>query len=212
MSFDIRLRKTLGKLVFDQRVDSAPGLTAIIGTSGIGKTSLLNMVAGLMRPDEGSIRVGGRLLFDSAARIDVPPAQRRCGYIFQDARLFPHMNVRSNLLYGHKRAQDGRHLMTLEEATGFLGIDHLLDRKPATLSGGEAQRVAIGRALLSGPDFLLMDEPLSSLDTMRRQGIIDVILRIRDDLGLPILYVTHDEREVDQLATTRIELDQPTPL
>lgn len=176
------------------------GLTALFGPSGAGKTSVLDAVAGLLRPREGRIVVSGEVLFDSDAKVDLPPERRACGYVFQDGRLFPHRRVRDNLLYGWRLAPVAQRWMTLDEAAGFLGIGHLLHRMPATLSGGEAQRVAIGRALLSGPRFLLMDEPLSSLDVARREEIMTVIERIRDELALPVLYVSHDRAEVDRLA------------
>jgi len=182
------------------------GVTALFGPSGAGKSSILNMVAGLLRPDEGRITVAGETLFDSAARIDLPPERRRTGYVFQDGRLFPHLKVRANLLYGLKQARTEHRWMSLAEATDFLGIAHLLDRWPATLSGGEGQRVAIGRALLAGPRFLLMDEPLSSLDGARREEILRVIERVRDELRLPILYVSHDRGEVERLAGSVVEI------
>jgi molybdate transport system ATP-binding protein len=159
-----------------------------------------------MTPDEGRIAVDGQMLFDSASGINLPPEQRRIGYVFQDARLFPHKRVRANLLYGHELVPADQRWMGLDEAVSFLGIGHLLDRWPSTLSGGEAQRVAIGRALLSGPRFLLMDEPLASLDAKRRDEIMTVIERIRDEMALPILYVSHDRSEVERLATTTVLL------
>jgi molybdate transport system ATP-binding protein len=199
MSFDVAVTLPRGDGI---RVEfTAPaGLTALFGPSGAGKTSVLDAVAGLLLPTHGRIVAGGKVLFDSAAGIALKPEQRACGYVFQDNRLFPHRRVRDNLLYGWRLAQPARRWMTLDEAAGFLGIGHLLQRMPATLSGGEAQRVAIGRALLSGPEFLLMDEPLSSLDTPRREEIMIVIERIRDELRLPILYVSHDRAEVERLA------------
>ncbi len=209
MSFDVSVERRLGKVDLKLRIDAVPGLTAILGPSGSGKTSLLNMVAGLLRPDRGHIVVEGRCLFDSAKGVSLAPEARHCGYIFQDGRLFPHLNVRANLDYGRRLTPAADSWMAFGDAVHFLGIGHLLDQWPATLSGGEAQRVAIGRALLAGPRFLLMDEPLSSLDAPRRAEIIEVIIRIRDQLRLPILYVTHDEREVDRLATTRITLADP---
>jgi len=162
------------------------------------------MVAGLLRPDAGHVRVAGETLFDAARGTDVPVARRTAGYVFQDARLFPHFSVRGNLHYGMRRA--ARPGMSLDEMAAFLGIAALLDRWPRTLSGGEAQRVAIGRALLSGPRFLLMDEPLASLDMARRGEVMGLIERVRDALGLPILYVSHDRREVDRLAATVVEM------
>ena len=206
MSFDVDIRLRLGDANIACAFVVDGGLTALFGPSGIGKTSVLNMIAGLRAPDSGHIIVDERQLFDSATRINVAAQDRQAGYIFQDARLFPHMKVIDNLLYGWRIAEDGQHWMTVEEATAFLDIGHLLERWPRNLSGGEAQRVAIGRALLSGPRFLLMDEPLASLDRMRRDEIMVVIERIRDDLRLPILYVSHDREEVDRLATKTLLL------
>lgn len=206
MPFDIRITRRLGEADIRTEFVSDAGLTALFGPSGAGKTSILNMVAGLLRPDEGRIAVGGEVLFDSAAGINFPVEQRCAGYVFQDGRLFPHRRVRDNLLYGWKLARAENRIMPLDEATSFLGIAHLLDRWPRSLSGGEAQRVAIGRALLSGPRFLLMDEPLSSLDSSRREEIMVVIERLRDELKLPILYVSHDYAEVERLATKIVPL------
>jgi len=206
MSFEIDVERRLGEARIALHLAGGPGLTALFGPSGAGKSSILNMVAGLLRPDRGRIAVAGETLFDSAAGIDLPPERRRAGYVFQDGRLFPHRRVRDNLLYGWRLADPAHRWMSLGEATDFLGIAHLLDRWPRTLSGGEAQRVAIGRALLSGPRFLLMDEPLSSLDMARRAEIMTVIERIRDDLRLPILYVSHDRAEVDRLASAVVVL------
>lgn len=201
MSFDIDVRWRVGEREFHFAFVAGPGLTAITGPSGVGKTSLLNIAAGLLRPDAGHVTVGGERLFDRAQRIDVPPRDRRAGYVFQDARLFPQLRVGENLTYG-QRARRGAagFVMGMDDVIAFLGIGHLLDRWPATLSGGEAQRVAIGRALLSGPRFLLMDEPLGALDAERREDIMAVIARLRDTLTLPILYVSHDRAEVEWLA------------
>lgn len=205
MSFEMRVELRLGEAMVTADFVADGGLTALFGPSGAGKTSLLNMVAGLLRPDGGHIAVDGEVLFDSATGIDHAPQDRRAGYVFQDGRLFPHMRVRDNLAYGARRAE-GRSLMTLDEAVAFLGIAHLLDRWPRTLSGGEAQRVAIGRALLSGPRFLLMDEPLAALDRARREEVLTVIERLRDEVRLPILYVSHDRHEVERLAGLIVEL------
>ena len=199
VAIDIDVTRRLGDRVIAARFTAGPGLTALFGPSGAGKTSILGMVAGLLRPDRGHIRIGDRTLFDGAT--DLRPEARRVGYVFQDGRLFPHRRVRANLVYGLDLAPPANRWMSLDEATRFLGIDHLLDRWPQSLSGGEAQRVAIGRALLAGPEILLMDEPLSSLDAARRGDIMAVIERIRDELKLPILYVSHDRAEVDRLAT-----------
>jgi molybdate transport system ATP-binding protein len=206
MSFDIHVSCRLGDREIALALSAGSGLTALFGPSGAGKTSILNMVAGLLRPDHGLIAVGGATLFDSRDRIDVAVEQRRAGYVFQDGRLFPHRRVRANLAYGERLADAASRWISFDEVVAFLGIGPLLDRWPRTLSGGEAQRVAIGRALLSAPRFLLMDEPLSSLDSARREEIMRVIERIRDELELPILYVSHDRAEIDRLATTVVEL------
>lgn len=206
MSFDIHLRHRIGgtEIAIDTKSD-AP-LTALVGPSGVGKTTTLNCIAGLIRPDAARIAVGGTVLFDSDARIDLPPEARRAGYVFQQGRLFPHMRVVANLAYGEKLACPEERWIGRAEVLEFLGIGHLLDRWPDTLSGGEMRRVAIGRALLAGPKFLLMDEPLTSLDAARREGILRVVERIRDELNLPILYVSHDMSEVERLTGNVIRL------
>lgn len=206
MAIDIDVAKRLGDRTIAARFTAGPGLTALFGPSGAGKTSILNMVAGLLKPDRGHIRIGDRTLFDGAT--DLPPEARRVGYVFQDGRLFPHRRVRANLTYGFDLADPAGRWMSVDEAVAFLGIGHLLGRWPHSLSGGEAQRVAIGRALLAGPEILLMDEPLSSLDAARRGDIMTVIERIRDELQLPILYVSHDRTEVDRLATQVVAIGE----
>src|SRR3546814_742868 len=206
VAIDIDVSRRLGDRILAARFTAGPGLTALFGPSGAGKTSILNMVAGLLRPDRGHIRIGDRTLFDGAT--DLRPEARRVGYVFQDDRLFPHRRVRANLIYGLDLALPANRWMSLDEATQFLGIGHLLGRWPQSLSGGEAQRVAIGRALLAAPEILLMDEPLSSLDAARRGDIMAVIERIRDELKLPILYVSHDRAEVDRLATQVVEIGE----
>lgn len=206
MAIEIDVEKRRGDRLVAARFAAGPGLTALFGPSGAGKTSILNMVAGLLRPDRGHIRIGDRTLFGEG--VDLPPEARRIGYVFQDGRLFPHRRVRANLIYGHALADPADRWMSLDEATAFLGIGPLLDRWPRSLSGGEAQRVAIGRALLAAPEILLMDEPLSSLDAARRGDIMTVIERIRDELKLPILYVSHDRAEVDRLATAVVPIGE----
>lgn len=170
-------------------------VTALFGKSGSGKTSIINMIAGLQRPDEGRIAVGDRLLFDSYQKINIPATRRRAGYIFQDGRLFPHMTVESNLRYGMNRG-NGKSAELFGRIVELLGIDELLQRRPHKLSGGEKQRVAIGRALLSAPDFLLMDEPLSALDTARKQELIPFIGRMVEKFRMPVVYVTHNLDEL----------------
>lgn len=200
MSFEVDIVVRRGGRRIHGSFIALDGLTALFGPSGAGKTSVLDAVAGLLRPEQGRIVVEGRTLFDSHAGIDLKPEQRACGYVFQDNRLFPHHSVIGNLLYGWRLVPEDRRWIAPEEAIAFLGIGDLLDRRPATLSGGEAQRVAIGRALLSGPRFLLMDEPLASVDLERREEILTLIERIRDELKVPILYVSHERGEVERLA------------
>ena len=207
MAFDIDVTLRRGGRTIAARFTGAAGITALWGRSGAGKTSVLDMVAGLVRPNTGRIVVGGRVLFDSAARIDLPPEQRGCGYVFQDHRLFPHLTVKGNLLYGWRLAAPEHRWITLDNVCEFLGIDALLGRVTHSLSGGEGQRVAIGRALLSGARCLLMDDPLSSLDGARRAEIMGLIERIRDELKLPILYVSHDHAEVARLAGKIVTMD-----
>lgn len=204
MSFDIAATYRAGESTRTCTIASDAGLVAITGPSGIGKTTLLNCIAGLGRPLSGHVRVGGETLFDSATGIDLPPERRRAGYVFQDLRLFPHRTVAANLAYG-ERAEAA--LMSRTEALEFLGITHLARRYPATLSGGEAKRVAIGRALLSAPRFLLLDEPLTSLDPARAEEILRLLERIRDELRLPTLLVSHAAAEVERLAGEVVMLD-----
>lgn len=204
MSFDVDVEIAFGETRIASRFASDAGLTALFGASGAGKSTILNLVAGLLTPARGHIRVGGETLF--APGVNIAPERRRAGYVFQDGRLFPHYRVRANLRYGQRFADPAHQIMAFDELVAFLGIDHLLDRWPRHLSGGEAQRVAIGRALLSGPRFLLMDEPLASLDAPRRDEIMTLIERVRDDLALPILYVSHDRAEVERLATHIVPL------
>jgi molybdate transport system ATP-binding protein len=199
MAFDVDIAKRLGEAEIALRLEAGEGLTVLFGPSGAGKSSVLNMVAGLLRPDRGHIRVGGTTLFGQG--IDLPPERRRAGYVFQEPRLFPHLKVAANLRYGAGKT------VALDAIVALLDIAHLLDRWPRTLSGGEAKRVAIGRALLSDPAFLLLDEPLGSLDRTRAHEVERAILDIRDRLKLPILMVTHDRGEADRLATSIVEID-----
>lgn len=191
MRFEVDVARRLGEAEIACAFTSDAALTMLVGPSGAGKSSVLNMIAGLLRPERGLVAVAGRTLFDGT--IDLSAEQRRAGYVFQEARLFPHLRVRDNLRYGATGVADF-------DRIAFLGIDHLLDRWPRTLSGGESKRVAIGRALLSDPAFLLLDEPLASLDRARREEIMIVLERVRDEAGVPILMVTHDAAEADRLA------------
>lgn len=198
MKLQVRVVRQQGsfKLDVDFAVD-AP-VVALFGKSGSGKSSLIHAIAGLARPDAGRIVADGTVLFDSALGVDLAPELRRIGYVFQDGLLFPHMTVRQNLLYGQRRGEaDGFALAPVVE---LLGIGALLERRPALLSGGEKQRVAIGRAILSGPRLLLMDEPLASLDSGRRGEILRLIERLRDELKVQIVYVSHSIGEVTRLA------------
>lgn len=196
---EVDVARQLGDADIACRFTGAPGLTVLFGPSGVGKTSVLNMIAGLLRPDSGHVRFAGEALFD-ADGVDVPPARRGCGYVFQETRLFPHLRVRANLLYG--ASGDG----ALAETARLLDIQGLLDRWPRSLSGGEARRVAIGRALLSNPRFLLLDEPLSSLDRARREEVMRAIETLRDTRAMPIVMVTHDPTEAERLATQIVEV------
>jgi len=204
---DLCIRKRQGRFRIDAAFLSGKGVTALFGISGAGKTSIINMVAGLVRPDAGHIIVNGRTLFDAGAGIDVPPEKRRIGCIFQDGRLFPHLSVRSNLTYGMRLTPAVARYVTFDQVVNLLGIGHLLKRRPAKLSGGEKQRVAIGRALLTSPALLLMDEPLASLDLARKAEVLPFIARLAREVSIPILYVSHSLNEVLNLADTIVVLD-----
>ncbi|MEZ9524149.1 molybdenum ABC transporter ATP-binding protein ModC [Enterovibrio norvegicus] len=190
-------------LSLDETIPSS-GITAIFGRSGAGKTSLINAISGLSVPDTGKISVGESTLFDAEKNIKLPPEKRRIGYVFQDARLFPHMSVEKNLRYGQSRANPSM----FEEITQLLGIGELLARYPRDLSGGEKQRVAIGRALLSEPELLIMDEPTASLDGPRRQELISYLLRLTESLSIPMIYVSHSLDEILQLADHMLLLNK----
>lgn len=193
MSFDVDVCTRRAGRVVGATFRVPRGASALVGPSGAGKTSVLMMIAGLLKPDCGHVRVDARTLFDATQGIDLKPEHRRAGVVFQEPRLFPHLSVRRNLLYGAPGVR------RLAEVAKTLDITTLLDRWPRTLSGGEARRVAIGRALLRDPDFLLLDEPLSSLDPMRRDEAMQAIERVRDELRLPMLIVTHDAAEAERL-------------
>ena len=197
-----------GDFHLDARFSAEAGVTAFFGRSGSGKTSLVNVIAGLSKPGSGRIDLGGEVLFDSDAGIDLAPEKLRVGYVFQEDRLFPHMTVLKNLTYGQRFLAPGARRHELGDIVDMLGIADLLDRRPAKLSGGERQRVAIGRALLTSPRILLMDEPLASLDAGRKSEILPFIERLRDDMGLPIIYVSHAIDEVIRLADTMVIIEK----
>ena len=209
MSLEVDVDHTRGNFRISARFSAAPGLTALFGRSGSGKSTLIDIVGGLVKPDRGRVALDGQVLVDTERGIFVPKHRRRIGYVFQDSRLFPHLSVRRNLLYGRWFNREARGTAAgLAPVVDLLGIAHLLERRPASLSGGERQRVAIGRALLTHPQVLLMDEPLASLDEARRAEILPYIERLRDEAGLPILYVSHSVAEVARLATTVVILTE----
>lgn len=203
---EAHIRHRQGEFELEADFTLESGLTALFGPSGSGKTTIINALAGLLRPQQAKIRFGGTVWNDAARGIFVPPHRRRIGYVFQDGRLFPHLSVRSNLLYGARFQPESAGRDELARVADLLGIAALLDRRPAMLSGGEKQRVALGRTLLSSPQLLLMDEPLSALDTERKAEILSDIERIRDEAGVPILYVSHAIGEVARLANTVIAI------
>ena len=202
MALVVDVVRHLGSFALQARFASEGKLTAFFGPSGSGKTSLLNIIAGIVRPDKGSIVLNGRTLVDTGQGIFVPKHRRRFGYVFQEARLFPHLTVRQNLLYGQWFTPRKERTISVEQVLDLLNIRHLLERRPGALSGGEKQRVAIGRALLTSPHLLLMDEPLASLDESLKEEILPFIERLRDEAQVPIVYVSHSLSEVARLATT----------
>ncbi len=178
-----------------------PGVLALFGHSGCGKTTLVNIIAGLLKAEESYVEIDGVVLENTAAKVYVQAEQRRIGYVFQDARLFPHFSVAGNLSYGLRRARADTPRMSFDSVVSLLGLERVLERRPHQLSGGERQRVALGRALLSQPRVLLLDEPLASLDAARREEVLPYLERLRDELSIPIIYVSHQFEEVLRLAT-----------
>jgi molybdate transport system ATP-binding protein len=203
----VDVEKKLGDFSVAARFDSAGGVTALFGPSGAGKTTIVNMLAGLLAPDRGRIVLDDEVLFDSAARIDLPPQRRRIGYVFQEGRLFPHLSVRQNLDYGRWMHGLPRDAATWKRIVGLLDIEHLLARRPGRLSGGERQRIAVGRALLMRPVLLLLDEPLASLDVARKREILPYLERLRDEAKVPMVYVSHQGAEVRRIATSVVRLE-----
>jgi molybdate transport system ATP-binding protein len=207
LEFKCRLRYPSG-FQLDASFSMDQPVTAICGPSGSGKTSILSIIAGLRRLDEGSVRMGSRLLDDRSAGIHLPPEKRRIGYVFQDQLLFPHLSVRHNLLYGWKRRPRGIESVDYRRVGEVLELTDLADRYPHTLSGGQRQRVALGRALLSAPQLLLLDEPLVSLDAPLKDRVLDYVEQVLREWHIPTLYVTHDMRDVKRLAQQVILLEQ----
>jgi molybdate transport system ATP-binding protein len=200
------VEKRLGDFALSARFETGSGVTAVFGPSGAGKTTLVNMIAGLVAPDRGRIAIDETVLFDSEKRIDLPPHRRRIGYVFQEGRLFPHLNVAHNLDYGRRMCglpPDGAQMARI---VGLLDIGNLLERRPGKLSGGERQRIAIGRALLMRPRLLLLDEPLASLDVARKREILPYLERLRDEVGVPMVYVSHHAAELRRIATSVVRL------
>ena len=202
---ELDVTRQLGTFALEARFScETAGITAIFGRSGAGKTSLVNTLAGLLQPARGRILLRGQTLFDSQRGINLPPEKRRLGYVFQEGRLFPHLSVRRNLTYGYKRAPAAERPVGLDQVVALLGIEDLLERRPGALSGGEKQRVALGRALLANPRLLLMDEPLAALDQPRKEEILPFIEQLKDQLDLPIVYVSHSMQEIVRLADTLV--------
>jgi len=202
----VDVSKQLGDFKLEAAFESEGRVTGLFGSSGAGKTSLINMIAGLLRPDRGSIAVDGEVLDDTASRLHVPAHRRRIGYVFQDFRLFPHLDVGENLDYGRRMNGLTEDAARRKRVTDLLDIGGLLDRRPGKLSGGERQRIALGRALLAQPRLLLLDEPLGSLDEERKEEILPYLVRLRDEAGIPMVYVSHDAAELRQLATQIVML------
>ena len=203
----VDVEKELGALKLSVRFNAASGVTALFGSSGAGKTSVVNMIAGLLTPDSGSIALDDTVLFDAAAAINVPPYQRRIGYVFQEGRLFPHLSVRQNLDYGRRMSRRAPDADELERIVALLDLGALIDRRPRMLSGGERQRVAVGRALLTRPRLLLLDEPLASLGGAHKREILPFLVRLRDEAGVPMVYVSHTAAELRRIATDVVRIE-----
>jgi len=207
-----QLEKQLGEFALKASFTSEGGATALFGPSGAGKTSVINMIAGLLTPDHGRVVLNDEVLFDDKARINVPAARRRIGYVFQEGRLFPHLSVRRNLDYGRWMSGQASDPTAFRQVVELLDIGHLLDRRPRRLSGGERQRIAVGRALLVRPRLLLLDEPLASLDAARKREILPYLERLRDQAHVPLIYVSHNAAEVRRIATRVVRLEAGTVL
>jgi molybdate transport system ATP-binding protein len=197
----VEVFKQLGEFSIEASFTSEGRVTGLFGSSGAGKTSLINMIAGLLKPDRGTIAIDDEVLDDTAAGLHIAAHRRRIGYVFQDARLFPHLDVRKNLDYGRRMNGLAVDPTNEKRVVDLLDISNLMDRRPGKLSGGERQRVALGRALLAQPRLLLLDEPLGSLDEERKAEILPYLIRLRDETGVPMVYVSHDPDELRQLAS-----------
>ena len=202
----VDIAKQLGEFSLEAAFTSEGRVTGLFGASGAGKSSLINIIAGLLKPDRGVVILDGETLDDTSAHVHVPPHRRRIGYVFQDARLFPHLDVRQNLDYGRRMNRLADDPAQRKRVIDLLDIGNLLRRRPGQLSGGERQRVAFGRALLSKPRLLLLDEPLGALDEGRKLEILPYLARLRDEAGIPMVYVSHDAAELRQLATQIVML------
>jgi len=204
----VDVEKRLGEFTLSASFTSEGRVVGLFGASGAGKSSLINMIAGLLRPDRGTIAIDGDLVDDTAAGLHVPAWRRRIGYVFQEARLFPHLNVAQNLDYGRRMNRLSEDPAQHKRVVELLDIGALRDRRPGKLSGGERQRVALGRALLAKPRLLLLDEPLGALDEARKLEILPYLVRLRDEANVPMVYVSHDVAELRQLATQIVMLKQ----
>jgi molybdate transport system ATP-binding protein len=203
----VSVEKRLGDFTLAAKFETAGGVTALFGPSGSGKTTIVNMIAGLVAPDRGRIALDNTVLFDSAARRNVPAHLRRIGYVFQEGRLFPHLTVVQNLEYGRWISGLGHDPAESERIVALLEIGPLLRRRPGKLSGGERQRVAIGRALLMKPRLLLLDEPLASLDRARKLEILPYLARLRDKAKVPMIYVSHQAGEILRIASQVVRIE-----
>ena len=204
----VDVAKRLGEFNLAAKFEAAGGATALFGPSGAGKTSLVNIIAGLLAPDRGRIALDDVVLFDSEAGINLPAYRRRIGYVFQEGRLFPHMTVVQNLDYGRRMQRLSRDAAEHERIVTLLDIGDLLARRPGKLSGGERQRVAIGRALLMKPRLLLLDEPLASLDRARKLEILPYLARLRDEAKVPMIYVSHQAGEILRIASQVVRIEE----
>lgn len=205
---DVDIEQRVGGFHLRVRFTADGRIVGVFGRSGAGKSTLLNAVAGITRPERGHIRIDGETLYDHGTGVDLPAPDRRIGYVFQDSLLFPHLSVEANLMYGHRLRRHDERFIEPRPVIDLLGLGHLLERRPGSLSGGEKQRVGLGRALLAQPRLLLLDEPLSSLDRPRRGEIVSYVERLRDSFRVPMLYVSHSVPEIARLADTVVLLSE----